>query len=167
MVTPATDAARPKGTVKKAVFNLDTMAKETVEVQYEIPVPLTVEQLTQIDSKDLLEAWNKYQERQAKVTAKAGISGADPGVINSFIRGYRILPMFFVGADGQRLTDEKGAKITRLNDAVQERIDKKAQTAAIWAHIKSNPAMLESLKEAAQNAQGSEGEGETDEEDDN
>lgn len=143
-------------TVKKQIFDLDKMEKVSVEKSYSVPAPITVDGLANVSADDMVIAWNKYQSSKARKEAKDSITGADPGVINTFLRGYKILPMFFIGSDGKRITDENGKIVNRLTDAVEKRIDKKQQLAAIWAFINANPGMKESLREAAMNAQSTE-----------
>lgn len=149
-------------TVKKSIFDLEKMEKVSVEKSYTVPPPITEDGLASVSTADMVIAWNKYQSSKARKDAKDSITGANPKIITDFLRGYKILPMFFVGADGKRLVDENGKVINRLNDAVQEKIDKKAQLAAIWIFINSNPTMKESLRDAAMNAQSEEEDGEED-----
>ena len=167
VVVPAEPVVEEKSTetvltVKKQIFDLEKMEKVSVEVSYTVPPPITEDDLVNVEPKDMVLALNKFSAWKARKDAKDSITGADPSVINNFLRGYKILPMFFIDKNGKRITDENGKLVNRLNDAVQEKIDKKQQLAAIWNFINSNPTMKESLRDAAMNAQSEESEEDSD-----
>lgn len=158
MSTAVMPSPTTKGKVKKPVFDLDKMEKVSVEVEYDIPQPIDEQGLAKVSTSDLLRAYNTFQTKLARQAAKNSIQGANPGVVNSFLRGFYGLPMFWIGADGKRLTDVNGKPLTKLTDETEKLIDKNQRKNAIWAMIKSNEAMLESLKIAAANSQDEEDE---------
>ncbi len=128
-----------KGTAKKRIFNLDTFEKETKEVTYDLPEPLTSkEQLAGLDEKVLLQFVNSGMERQAWKDARASISGASPKMVNDTVNAFR----------GYMFTDviEKDAQ----GEVTPE--SRKKQTQAIYAFIRSNESILNGLKAAAERA---------------
>jgi len=123
-------------TVTRKVFDLDSMTKVKKSATYEAPVAFTtVEDLSKVDDKELLDYVNKGRARQAKLTAKKSIVGADPTTVNNFYRGFRSLPMYMVDAEGKVVSDPK-------------QVDTAKQTSVITAFLVSS-GLMEGLKQAA------------------
>jgi hypothetical protein len=127
-------------TVTKRVFNLDTLTKEKVTKTIPIPEPFTEQTIGSVDTKDLILAYNSYLLKKAKLEAKKEIVGADPTFINMYLRTFRMRRTFWVDKFGNRVDSE-------------DKVDYAAQTAKIWAKIKSDPEEFEDLKFAASQAQ--------------
>lgn len=148
-VQPTPEVKVNVGVAKKRVFNLDSFEKETKEVQYEVPAPFTkVDEILGMDETKLLAIVNEGNKRQAWKEARAKISGISPKLINQTVNTFRMY-MF------QDLV-EKDSK----GEVTPE--SRKKQTTAIYAFIRGNEQILNSLKDAALRAAASE-----DEEDDN
>lgn len=129
-------------TVKKRVFNLDKFEKESLEAQGTFTPLTAVENLAEIEPAKLLSLVNAGLEKEAKKTAKASIAGASPKVVNTFVNAFRLIAPY------SKMFVMDGENIKKDAEGNSE-VDRKAQTQAIYAMIKSNPAMLEGLKEAA------------------
>ena len=128
-----------KAIAKKRVFDLDKFEKKTVEREYEVPTPFTsVDQVLGMDEKVLLAIVNEGAKRQAWKDARNQIAGVSPKIINQFVNSCRLFmfPELVV-------RDDKGD---------QTADSRKAHTQAIYAFIRSNEQMLNSLKEAAKRA---------------
>lgn len=136
MATATVTPVSNKGTAKKRVFNLDTFEKETKEVQYDKPTPLTsVDQVLEVPAETLLKVVNIGLEREAWRNARNQISGVSPKIINQYVNTSRMF-MF------TNLV-EKDSEGNQTPDS------RKKQTQAIYSFIRSNEMILNSLKEAA------------------
>lgn len=125
---------------KKKVFDLDKFEKVTREVSFSAPAKLTsMDQVLNLDEKKVLEIVNLGLVRQAWKDARNSIQGVSPKIINQFVNVWRMLPPYSEMVE----KDEKG-------DITKE--SRRKQTQAIYAFIKSQESILNSLKQAAANA---------------
>lgn len=150
----ATATAVPTGqkVAKKKVFDLDKFEKATVEVKYNVPAPLTsMDQVLNLDEKQVLSIMNLGLARDAWKNARNAIQGVSPKIINQFVNVWRMLPPYSEMVE----KDESGA-VTKDS--------RRKQTQAIYAFIKSQESILNSLKQAAANASNDEDEDEDDSE---
>ena len=136
VVTPTAN----KLVAKKKVFDLDKFEKVTKEVQFEKPAPLTsMDQVLNLDEKQVLAIMNLGLVRDAWKQARNSIQGVSPKIINQFVNVWRMLPPY------SEMTEKDGN-----GDVTKE--SRRKQTQAIYAFIKSQENILESLKAAAANA---------------
>lgn len=134
-MTPTT--ASNKLVAKKKVFDLDKFEKVSVEKEYERPAKVTsMDQVLNLDEKQVLEIVNLGLLRQAWKEARNSIAGVSPKIINQFVNVWRMLPPYSTIVEND--TDGKPTKESR-----------RKQTQAIYAFIKSQESILESLKQAA------------------
>lgn len=143
MATQPVPTGQKEFTVKKRVFNLDKFEKESLEAKGTFTPLSAIENLQGLEPAKLLTLVNAGLEKEAKKAAKATIGGASPKVVNTFVNAFRLIApyskMVEKDAEGAPKKDADGNVV----------VDRKAQTQAIYAMIKSNPVMLEGLKEAA------------------
>jgi len=131
--------------VKKRVFDLLKFEKVTLAKEVEfLPVSSIPEAVSRLgnDEKKFLDVVNSGLKRQARIDAKAEMSSENAGspkVISQFVATFRLMPQFATIAD------------------------KKEQTLAIYAFLKSTPALFEGIKAAASAALATETEEDEDE----
>lgn len=136
--------------VSKLVFDFETMEKTRKEATITLPEKLTdPSQLAQYTDKEMLDFVNSYRIKQAISAAKKEIAGPSPSAVWKFIAGFRLLPDFAKLDTGENRTKE------------QQKNDRKAQTTAIFAWIKTIPVLLDQVK-----ALGDAGDEENDEDED-
>lgn len=123
-----------KKIAKKRVFDLDKFEKVTLEAQYDEPSPLTdVTELGKFDSKQVLAYVNEGLKRQAWKDARASIPGASPKVVNQTVNAFRLY-MFT-----DKLVKDSAGEVTPES--------RKLQTQAIYAFIRANEPILNSIRE--------------------
>lgn len=126
-----------EGVAKRRVFDLDKFERVTVEVKYSVPAPLTdVSQVSSIPAEQLLKVVNAGLKRQALLDAKASIKGTSPKIVNQMVNAWRFLPPY-----SDLVKKDANGDVTAES--------RKAQTQAIFAFIKSQPAILDALKAAS------------------
>lgn len=151
MATTITPAGE-KLVAKKKVFDLDKFEKVTKEVAFNRPAPLkSMDEVLNLDEKVVLSIVNLGLVRQAWKDARASIAGVSPKIINQFVNVWRMLPPY-----SEMVEKDSDGNVTKES--------RRKQTQAIYAFIKSQESILNSLKQAAQNAPADEDEDETDEE---
>ena len=132
-------------------FNLDTF--ETVEVVKEIPpyVQKTSDEvlaLVAADNTILTKAVNAHLKRAGlrKIKLEVAALGGDTAYVSAMAKPFRAMPpwsqMYELDTNGEVKVDENGDKV----------VDRKAQTASIYSFIKSNPALVASIKQATLDA---------------
>lgn len=137
-MTPQT--ATTKLVAKKKVFDLDKFEKVNKEVQYERPTALkSMDEVLNLDEKLVLEIVNLGLLRQAWKSARQSIAGVSPKIINQFVNVWRMLPPY-----SEMTEKDSDGNVTKES--------RRKQTQAIYAFIKSQESILESLKAAAANA---------------
>lgn len=147
-ITPASD----KLVAKKKVFDLDKFEKVTREVAFNRPAPLkSMDEVLNLDEKVVLSIVNLGLVRQAWKDARASIAGVSPKIINQFVNVWRMLPPY-----SEMVEKDSDGNVTKES--------RRKQTQAIYAFIKSQESILNSLKQAAQNAPVDEDEDEDSEE---
>jgi hypothetical protein len=138
MATPIVAPTNQK-VAKKRVFDLDTFEKKTVEVKYDSPIPFTkVDDVIGLPEDKLLKYVNKGVEREAWQIARASIVGVSPKAINITVnafRQYMFQDLVETNAEGDQTPESR-----------------KKQTQAIYAFIRSNEQILNSMKDAAKRA---------------
>lgn len=115
---------------RRRVFNLDTFAKETKEVNYDFPQTESDEDLVAFTTADYRKFADLYLRRKALADAKAKIQGASTSVVAKILAGYKVMPEFAA-------------------DKFKNRTE---QDVAIIEKIKSIPALFEFVKAQAQEA---------------
>lgn len=136
VVTPTAN----KLVAKKKVFDLDRFEKVTKEVQFEKPAPLTsMDQVLNLDERQVLAIMNLGLVRDAWKQARNSIQGVSPKIINQFVNVWRMLPPY-----SEMVEKDSDGSITKES--------RRRQTQAIYAFIKSQENILNSLKQAAANA---------------
>lgn len=136
----ATVNAGSKLVAKKKVFDLDKFEKVTKEVQYDRPTPLkSMDEVLNLDEKTVLSIVNLGLVRNAWKEARNSIQGVSPKIINQFVNVWRMLPPY------SEMTEKD-------SDGSVTKESRRKQTQAIYAFIKSQESILNSLKQAAANA---------------
>lgn len=144
--------AGDKLVAKKKVFDLDKFEKVTREVSFEKPAPLTsMDQILNLDEKRVLAIVNLGLVRQAWKDARNSIQGVSPKIINQFVNVWRMLPPY-------------SEMVEKAEDGSVTKESRRKQTQAIYAFIKSQESILNSLKQAAANASNNDDDEEEDEE---
>lgn len=151
MATTMTPAGE-KLTAKKKVFDLDKFEKVTKTVEYSRPTPLkSMDEVLNLDEKTVLSIVNLGLVRNAWKEARNSIQGVSPKIINQFVNVWRMLPPY------SEMTEKD-------SDGSVTKESRRKQTQAIYAFIKSQESILNSLKQAAANATPDEDEDEDDNE---
>ena len=130
MTPTATATETLKGS--KKVFDLDKLERVSVPYEVNFTKISSVQEIP--EGVDFVAMYNAWARRKAIADAKAAIPGASPKLVNQFLAGFRILPIF-------QPKDSNGEVI------------RTAQTAQIWAFLRTQPQLLDSLKSAAAAAQ--------------
>lgn len=136
-------------TVTKSYTYFDLSTGQRVSVDKEIPpfVPKTAEEVAAILNEDnsiLTAAVNAYLKRKAlrEVKLEVAALGGSSTVVMALAKPFRAMPPFnsyFEMENGKPALDKDGEKV----------IDRKKQTAEILKFIWSNPALVESIKQAS------------------
>lgn len=144
--TETTATVKP---IKKTYTYFDLNKFEKVSEEREIPpfVPKSSDEVLAIVAADndiLTKAVNAYLKRAElrKIKLEVASKGGDTSIVMALAKPFRAMPpwngMYELNTDGTPKTDEKGEKV----------VDRAAQTKSILDFIKSNPALVASIKQA-------------------